>query len=888
MPDRDVAPRAGAESAPGPSSSPTLDEAMAQARPGDPASLLLAQARITEALFGTAPDVGLGRFRIVRRLGAGGMGTVYAAYDPELDRGVALKLVDVPQGGRELALAEAKALAKLSHPNVVPVFDVGLDGDHVYIVMELVRGETLRAWVEGREVGEVLEAYRQAGLALAAAHAAGLVHRDFKPDNAVVGADGRVRVVDFGLACEADGPDRPAKGRRSIAGTPRYMAPEQAAGGAVTAAADQFGFCRSLHEALTRPGAEGGPRALPRWLGAVVERGLAADPAARYPSMRELVAALGRDPVRVWRRRLGAIALGLVGAAGAFFVGRATPSGGGEACSGGEGELATAWPPADRAAAIARIGGLGGYGKGLAPWLDGAIGEYTARWAGGRKDACFAHRRGAQSDALFDRRMVCLERGRVALAEVAAIAGAADAKSLPHVALAFRALPDPGACADAAALLADVEPPPPAQVGRVAAARAELERARVRLAAGRPAAARDIGVAAVRDARATGYEPLLAEALLVEGRARLALPARQAATAPLAEATRAALAAGADAIAVEAWARNAWAVGTGGDPGAALAGLELIEAVAARASSGGFARALLFNNVGSVAMAADQPERARAAFERALHASRGVAGPGAIELVAVRVNAAVLSDDPARRADLLGDAASELERLLGRDHPRTLHVRWVHATSSVTELAQAARLVEAICEGHELHEEPDEEAADCWPELGEIRFELGDVAGARGAFERAAARALPGWPTSPTAPYLALFRGDAAAASDRFARALAPLPAGDDVPWWRRLQRGELRLGLGRAHRAAGDEAGARRALEASAADLAFVVAKRPVAQIERKLARARAELARAMAATGARPADVAAVAAPAAAWLGRAGGAAGELAALERLAAPR
>src|SRR5262245_5620971 len=166
--------------------------------------MLLAQSRIAAALFGTTAP-GFGRFRVLERLGGGGMGVVYAAYDPQLDRGVALKTVHVPKQSQELAVREAKALAKLSHPNVVSVFDVGVEQGHVYIVMELVRGATLREWIKERAVSDVIDAYRQAAQGLAAAHDGGLVHRDFKPDNAIVGGDGRVRVVDFGLAIEQEG-----------------------------------------------------------------------------------------------------------------------------------------------------------------------------------------------------------------------------------------------------------------------------------------------------------------------------------------------------------------------------------------------------------------------------------------------------------------------------------------------------------------------------------------------------------------------------------------------------------------------------------------------------------------------------------------------------------
>ena len=223
---------------------------MAGARPKDPVGFLVARARVAAGLFKTrTKTTGVGRFQLLDRL-AGGMGVIYAAYNPQLERAVAVKLVYLPGNDGGGAVAEAKALARLSHPNVVTIFDYGFADEHLYIVMELVLGQTLKRWVKGRSQREIVKAYQQAGEALAAAHAAALIHRDFKPDNAIMGVDGRVRVVDFGLACAAAEPGPDGQVFLRGAGTPGYMAPEQVAGGPITVAADQYGFCTALQEAL--------------------------------------------------------------------------------------------------------------------------------------------------------------------------------------------------------------------------------------------------------------------------------------------------------------------------------------------------------------------------------------------------------------------------------------------------------------------------------------------------------------------------------------------------------------------------------------------------------------------------------------------------------------
>jgi serine/threonine protein kinase len=289
------------------------------------------------------PPPRIAHYVVRHELGSGGMGVVYAAYDPKLDRTVAVKLLRPDYGdesrverGNDRLLSEARAMAQLSHPHVVPVYEVGEYEGSVFIAMEFVDGLAADDWLAdcARPYREVLSAFFQAGLGLAAAHESGMVHRDFKPANILVGNDHRVRVVDFGLAratpMEPDegmlmdtgdvesttpGSDHSVTHPTTMgltAGTPAYMAPEQFDGRVAGAAADQFAYCVSLYEALygERPFAgrtafavaenmlagrvkpEPGISRVPGWLRNILLRGLLPDPENRFPSMKSLLAAI--------------------------------------------------------------------------------------------------------------------------------------------------------------------------------------------------------------------------------------------------------------------------------------------------------------------------------------------------------------------------------------------------------------------------------------------------------------------------------------------------------------------------------------------------------------------------------------------------------------------
>ncbi|MBX7083720.1 MAG: serine/threonine-protein kinase [Nannocystaceae bacterium] len=400
-----------------------------------------------------------GRYVVLEPIGRGGMSAVYAAYDPELDRKVALKVLQTSIGHpeaheRERArlLREAQAMARLTHPNVVTVFDAGSIGDQVFIAMQFVDGTTLTQWLQRpRPWSEVVEFFVYAARGLAAAHDAGLVHRDFKPDNVLVDRDGRVRVTDFGLArpsgdttaerlratpLTASGRlDRAVTLAGAIVGTPAYMSPEQHLAHPVDARSDQFSLCVALWEALVgeRPFAgatvgelafavtRGQRRAFPREskvpqrVRRALERGLARAPAERFASLHELIAQL--VPPR--RRRpllMATAAIGLLGAGA--LASRLTGSDAVAApdpCAGAGTDVDAIWNPTVRASvdeALARSSSVeaGARDRALAH-----IDTFAEDFRNAASRACIAYRDGRESDAAFDARTACLERRRLDL-----------------------------------------------------------------------------------------------------------------------------------------------------------------------------------------------------------------------------------------------------------------------------------------------------------------------------------------------------------------------------------------------------------------------------------------------------------------------------------------
>lgn len=507
-------------------------------------------------------------FIVIDELGAGGMGVVLAAYDPELDRKVAIKVLRGDAAGTDSTLErtrlmrEAQAMAKLSHPNVVTVFEVGVSEGLVFIAMEYVDGGTLTRWLDvaKRSQSEIIDMFAAAGQGLVAAHAAGLVHRDFKPDNVLVGSEGRARVSDFGLvgsrAAVAHVELEHVRAVETalstsltmtgaVMGTPIYMAPEQHEGGIADARTDQFSFCVALYEALygERPFAgetlgelkrnvlagaiqagdgayvEGRgalPRArVPAWLRAVVIRGLSTDPQARYPSMTALLDALRRDPTRAQRRWMvaGAIAASLSGGVVWFSLRTGAES---TPCRGAEVKLAGTWGPSKRAALVNAFTATGiPNASDTAGRVASVLDDWAGRWVSMHVETCEATRvRGDQSEHVLDLRMACLERRRQEAAALADVFIADPEASLRRALKAAYDLGDVDSCARVQELTARV-PPPSSTTERAAVESigARIARLKALKDSGRYEDALPVAIETVEASKRAAYKPIEAEAL---------------------------------------------------------------------------------------------------------------------------------------------------------------------------------------------------------------------------------------------------------------------------------------------------------------------------------------------------------------------------------------
>lgn len=541
-----------------------LDETMRASRPltaVSPLDTTVAEASTSAELRrGTL----VGRYVVLRKLGAGAMGVVHAAYDPELDRKVALKLLHAqprhePRAteGHKRLLREAQAIAKLSHPNVITVHDVGEHEGNVFLAMEFVEGQTLGSWLkEKRSWREILSAFQKAARGLAAAHQKGLVHRDFKPENVLVGDDGRVLVLDFGLArptgkgtpvrtdvdtqasptTDALGSELTREG--SVVGSPAYMAPEQHLAVEVGSPADQFSFCVSLWEALfgQRPfrGATLGelafkvthgelcdpPRSqVPGWLRRAIVRGLSLEPDQRWPSMNALLATLERGQAQARLRRI-VIVIGSVSFAAATVIGytRYDLAQRIKECHAAGDAIDQIWHAESREALRAGLVATGvSYAptvtEKVMPWIN----KQTEAWREATKSACVnATVQETWDPSQFDKAQWCLEERRLELSTLVTEMAQADENVLQRAVQAVAGLSPVMTCVDETSLAGMASPPAEDLRPQVAAVRVALSRARYLELAG----AYDEGLQVARGAReraeALAWPPLTAAARTAE------------------------------------------------------------------------------------------------------------------------------------------------------------------------------------------------------------------------------------------------------------------------------------------------------------------------------------------------------------------------------------
>jgi tetratricopeptide (TPR) repeat protein len=690
------------------------------------------------------------------------MGVVYAAYDPDLDRKVALKLLlpgqrDPEEQGRARLLREAQAMARVSHPNVITVHDVGTFGQQVFVAMEFIQGQTLHDWLRqgGHSWREILRVFLEAGRGLAAAHRAGLVHRDFKPANVLIGNGARVYVTDFGLARLAaargeedeeptlGNPAPPGEGSGSglssdlttagvILGTPKYMPPEQYTAQGVDARADQFSFCAALYwalyvkrpfdprqverlaaQALEPSGALSGgvlravppgslirepPREspVPAWARRAVLRGLSPHPDDRFASMEALVEALSQQSRRArWRGALlAAGTLGLASLGLGVHLHRQS-----QVCAGSEALAATAWSPAARQQVEAAFAATGRpfaaeSAERVARLLDG----YARDWTRMHTEACEDTRvRGVQTEDLLSLRMVCLERRRKDLGALVGQLADADGKVVERAVDAAAALPSLLPCGDIESL-AD-QAPRPADPDR----RATIDRLDARLAelkalfdAGRYPRALEEARRLQPEVDTAAWQPLRAELHNHLGWLQQQMGEVDPGLRALEHALDAAESSRSDRLRLEILIRLVFALANHGRTQEAERWGEVAEALLTRLGGEPQLAMDLLGNLGNLRMMQGRYSQARDFFEKARALQEGTLGAEHPKRARVSFSlglAALRLGESERAIQLLTEALQQTEAAKGRVHPE-LGNRHAMLATALRESGDPARALE--------------------------------------------------------------------------------------------------------------------------------------------------------------------------------------------------
>ena len=709
----------------------------------------------------------VGRLLVLRKLADGGIGSVALAYDPELDRRVALKILRpevwnlVGTEARERLQREAMVMARLAHPNIVTVYDVGTWCEQAYIAMEYVDGPTLLEWREAapRTWREVLELCLAAGRGIAAAHASGIIHRDVKPPNVLLGEDGRVRVTDFGVAALIDEMRGAAGAEELISGTPGYMSPEQMEGRPTDERSDQFAFCVTVWEAMsgqrpfqgdtlpsiwnavrTRAIAEPQPARLPAPIRRVLLRGMSPDPAQRYASMNQLLAALAA-PARMRRRIIlaSAAAVGLVAATGmGALAGHKDSS---APCSGAAEHVSRVWDPARRSAVQEVFLGAGLRDPVVSfDRFARALDERTDSWKSSRTQACRATRvLGEQSELVFEARLDCLDDQLRSLDSLVGAVRTGEVSTFEALD-AVHSLPEADACSAAAARARGT---PQTFAGDPEAARRAdevdraLARARVAISMVDLDAAREAMADAEQAVNELTDDVRRARVLYERGRTAEVADQFDEAARAFTGAAQTAARARADRIVADTAVRMVFVLGVDQQKVAESAPWDAsAELLLARGVGDDGLRALLEEARGKMALHAHDMIAARRHADRALELHRratGGRGPG--RLGALRLKAGVLdaTGDHEGAHALYSEALALAESNYGSDHPQvanalTMLARWSTESGDFTGARSQFERALAIRERALGGEHPL--VAESLGDLGIVLDELGDAAGA--------------------------------------------------------------------------------------------------------------------------------------------------------------
>jgi len=693
------------------------------------------------------------RYIVLKPVGRGGMGVVYAAYAPDLDRKVALKVLRPDKGdaegpaGRAALLREAQAMARVSHPNVIAVHDVGSFGAQVFVAMEFIQGVNLHEWVrqdKKRPWQEVLRVFLEAGRGLAAAHKAGLVHRDFKPANVLIGSGGRVYVTDFGLArlapvaqAEAEEAARGGEGEEPastgmldelptetglVMGTPQYMPPEQYLGTPVDARADQFSFCASLYWALyrkrpfepkkvARAAAEASQSAkkssggtdeswrllphgnvvhepprdskVPAWVRRALLRGLELHPEERFASLEALLQALSQDQRHVRRRSALAVA-GLMGLAAAGVGGVLYRQS--QVCAGSEELVASAWGPAVRQKLEAAFTASGRpFAADSARRVVGLLDGYAAGWARQHTQACEATRvHGTQTESLLSLRMVCLERRRQDLGALAGLLAEADAKLVDKAVDAAGALPALEPCQDIASLTEQTPlPADPARRATLARLGEQVAQVKALNAAGRYKPALELAQKLSPEVAATAWLPLQAELRYHHGWMQLQTGAVEAGILELEKAFDDAESSRSDRLRMESLIRLVYALSNNGHPEEARQWGQRGTALLARLGGEPRLAVDLLGNLGTLALMRGQYKEAWESYAKArtLLAELGPDDVRHSKLIFSQGLASLRLGEHTRAIELISESLRLTEADKGRLHPEVASQHTMLATT---------------------------------------------------------------------------------------------------------------------------------------------------------------------------------------------------------------